>query len=154
MDSILDKIRTTEDMVLRSGQDYDVAQYVFGEDFKKLLAAGNLDELNSKFGGTVGVNKAYMSTSFNQHGGFTKQFEVHIYAPKGTHCMNLNEISAFGHGKGTSWDGYSYHKTWEATGETEIFLHRGYKWKFIKAEAGTGKGGRNRIYVQLLDRAV
>lgn len=154
MDSILDKIRTTEDMVLRSGQDYDVAQYVFGEDFKKLLAAGNLDELNAKFGGTVGVNKAYMSTSFNQHGGFTKQFEVHIFAPKGTHCMNLNEISAFGHGKGTSWDGYSYHKTWESTGETEIFLHRGYKWKFIKAEAGTGKGGRTRIYVQLLDRAV
>ena len=152
MDAILDKIKTTKDLVLRSGQDYDVAGYVFGEDFMKILQSGNLDELNRKYGGTVGLNKAYMSTSFNEKGGFTKEFEVHIFAPKGTHLMNLNELSGFGHNKGSSWDGDSFYPYWSPTGETEIFLHRGYKWKFIKAEAGAGKGGTNRIYVQLLDR--
>ena len=152
IDAILDKIAIKEDLVLRSGQCYDVAEYVFGKDFKDILRNGDLDELNSKFAGTIGLNKAYMSTSFNEKGGFTKDFEVHIYAPKGTHCMNLNEISAFGQNKGAAWDGESYVSAWSQSGETEIFLHRGYKWKFVKAERGTGKGGTNRIYVQLLDR--
>ena len=152
IDAILDKIAIKEDLVLRSGQCYDVAEYVFGKDFKDILRNGDLDELNSKFAGTIGLNKAYMSTSFNEKGGFTKDFEVHIYAPKGTHCMNLNEISAFGQDKGAAWDGESYVSAWSQSGETEIFLHRGYKWKFVKAERGTGKGGTNRIYVQLLDR--
>lgn len=152
LDAILDKVATKEDLVLRSGQCWDVAEYVFGKDFKDILRKGDLHELNNKYAGTVGLNKAYMSTSFNEKGGFTKDFEVHIYAPKGTHCMNLNEISYFGQNKGAAWDGESYVSLWSQFGETEIFLHRGYKWKFVKAEKGTGKGGTNRIYVQLLDR--
>lgn len=152
MDAILDKISTKEDMVLRSGQNYCVAGFVFGSDFEALLSAGRLSELNAKYAGTIGHNKAFMSTSFNQEGGFSKEFEVHIFAPKGTHCMNLNELSYFGHNLGTAWDGVSYHSSWDKHGETEIFLHRGYKWKFIRAEAGTGFCGRNRIYVQLLDQ--
>lgn len=95
-----------------------------------------------------------MSTSFNKEGGFTKQFEVHIYAPKGTHCMNLNELSGFGQGRGTSWDGEEFYPTWYDTGETEIFLHRGYRWRFVRAEKGTGKGGTDRIYIQLLNRVL
>ena len=154
MDAILDKIKTEEDLVLRSGQNFDVAGYVFGENFKAVLESGDLDKLNKEFRGTIGVNKAYMSTSFNKEGGFTKQFEVHIFAPKGTHCMNLNELSAYGQGRGVSWDGEEFYPTWKSTGETEIFLHRGYTWKFIRAEHGTGKDGTNRIYVQLLSRAV
>ena len=151
LDSILNNITTEEDLVLRSGQNYDVAEYVFGSDFRKLLEAGEIDELN-KLSGTIGVNKAYMSTSFNKNGGFSKEFEVHIFAPKGTHCINLNEVSTFGNGKGITWDGESYAPKWHDGGETEIFLHRGYKWRFVKAEAGAGMGGRTRIYVQLLDR--
>lgn len=154
MDAILDKIKTEKDLVLRSGQDYCVAEYVFGKDFRDLLEAGDLTKLNNDFAGTIGVNKAYMSTSFNKEGGFTKQFEVHIYAPKGTHCMNLNELSGFGQGRGTSWDGEEFYPTWYDTGETEIFLHRGYMWKFVRAEKGTGKGGRDRIYIQLLNRVI
>ena len=154
MDAILDKIKTEKDLVLRSGQDYCVAEYVFGKDFRDLLEAGDLTKLNNDFAGTVGVNKAYMSTSFNKEGGFIKQFEVHIYAPKGTHCMNLNELSGFGQGRGTSWDGEEFYPTWYDTGETEIFLHRGYMWKFVRAEKGTGKGGRDRIYIQLLNRVI
>lgn len=152
MDAILDKIKTEKDLVLRSGQDYCVAEYVFGKDFRDLLEAGDLTKLNNDFAGTIGVNKAYMSTSFNKEGGFTKQFEVHIYAPKGTHCMNLNELSFFGQGRGTSWDGEEFYPTWRATGETEIFLHRGYRWRFVRAEKGAGKDGTDRIYVQLLNR--
>lgn len=154
MDAILDKIKTEKDLVLRSGQDYCVAEYVFGKDFRDLLEAGDLTKLNNDFAGTIGVNKAYMSTSFNKEGGFTKQFEVHIYAPKGTHCMNLNELSDLGQGRGTSWDGEEFYPTWYDTGETEILLHRGYRWKFVRAEKGIGKGGRDRIYIQLLNRAI
>lgn len=152
MDAILDKIQINEDMVLRSGQDYDVAKYVFGEDFMKLLQSKELNELNTKYAGTIGLNKAYMSTSFNQHGGFSKDFEFHIFAPKGTHCINLNEISTFGSGKGASWDGESYNPVWSDRGETEIFLHRNYMYKFVRAEAGTGLGGRTRVYIQLIGR--
>ena len=154
MDAILDKIKTDKDLVLRSGQDYCVAEYVFGKDFRTLLESGDLTKLNNDFAGTIGVNKAYMSTSFNKEGGFTKQFEVHIYAPKGTHCMNLNELSGFGQGRGTSWDGEEFYPTWYDTGETEIFLHRGYRWRFVRAEKGTGKGGTDRIYIQLLNRVL
>ena len=152
MDAILDKIKTEKDLVLRSGQDYCVAEYVFGKDFRDLLEAGDLTKLNNDFAGTIGVNKAYMSTSFNKEGGLIKQFEVHIYAPKGTHCMNLNELSGFGQGRGTTWDGEEFYPTWYDTGETEIFLHRGYRWRFVRAEKGTGRGGTDRIYIQLLNR--
>lgn len=152
LDAILDKIQTNQDMVLRSGQNYDVAMYVFGVEFMKLLQAGQLDELNNRFAGTIGVNKAYMSTSFNRLGGFTKQFEFHIFAPKGTHCMNLNELSVFGNGLGIKWDGESYDPIWSSGGETEIFLHRNIMYKFIRAEAGTGKRGTTRVYIQLVGR--
>lgn len=93
-----------------------------------------------------------MSTSFNERGGFSKQFEIHIFAPRGTHCINLNEVSGFGGGRGTSWDGEGFNPTWNGRGETEIFLHRGYRYRFVRAEKGTGRGGRDRIYIQLLDR--
>lgn len=152
LDAILDKIQTNQDMVLRSGQCFDVAKYVFGVEFMKLLQAGQIDELNARFAGTIGLNRAYMSTSFNEHGGFSKQFEFHIFAPKGTHCINLNEISSFGNNLGTKWDGESYNPVWQKGGETEIFLHRNIMYKFIRAEAGTGYGGTTRVYVQLVGR--
>ena len=152
LDAILDKIKTERDLVLRSGQDFCVSEYVFGKDFRKLLEAGDIDKLNKDFAGIIGTNKAYMSTSFNEHGGFTKEFEVHIFAPKGTHCMNLNELSGFGQGRGTLWDGEEFYPTWYDKGETEIFLHRGYRWRFLRAEKGVGLGGRDRIYIQLLNR--
>lgn len=152
LDAILDKIQISHDMVLRSGQNYDVAGYVFGNEFMQLLKDNNVAELNTRFGGTIGVNKAYMSTSFNQNGGFTKQFEFHIFAPKGTNCMNLNEISYFGQNQGTKWDGESYNPKWHDRGETEIFLHRNLMYKFIRAELGTGRSGTTRVYVQLVGR--
>lgn len=158
IDSILNNIKTTEDVVLRSGQNYDVAGYVFGSDFEDLLSQlrydpSKLDELN-KLGGRIGVNKAYMSTSFNKEGGFTKQFEFHVFAPKGTRCMNVNEISNFGHRRRVDeWDGFDFYKDWSPYGETEILLARNTKFKFIRAELGTGKGGTNRVYIQLLGEA-
>lgn len=152
MDAILDKIHIKEDLVVRSGQDYCMAEYIWNADFRSLLEAEDLDGLNDTYAGLIGVNKAYMSTSFNKEGGFTKEFELHLFLPKGTSCMNVNEISSFGHGQGTKWDGYSFYPDWYPTGETEIFLHRGYQYKFIRAEKGTGKGGKNRLYVQVLDR--
>ena len=151
MDTILDQTAISEDVVLRSGQDYDVAGFVFGDEFRELLAKGNLDELNSRFRGTIGLNKAYMSTSFSKFGGFAKEFEFHIYAPKGTKMINASGFSCCDRlDRGVDWDGREFFSIWKDGGETEIILHRGLKYKFVKAEAGVGKGGTARIYIQIV----
>ncbi len=152
LDSVFDQIVTTEDIVCRSGQNYSVAEFIFGGEFKTLLESGNIDELNRMFAGSKGVNKSFMSTSFNERGGFTKQFEFHVYAPKGSSLMNVNELSPYGRHKGVSWDGISSGGSWMPNGETEILLARGCVFKFIKAEAGAGKGGTTRVYIQIVGR--
>lgn len=150
---VLDGITTTESLVLRSGQRYEMLEYIWDKDFKNMLERRDIDGLNSMFGGRVGTNKSFMSTSFNENGGLDRDFEFHIFAPKGTHCMNLNEISEFGNMVSIhDWDGYEFSRRYDRSGETEILLHSGYRFKFIKAEKGAGKRGRDRIYVQLLNR--
>jgi len=153
MDKIMSQIKYPHDIVLRSGQDYEMAEHIFSKDFKNLLQAGDVDALNKRFAGTVGKNTACMSTSFNEQGGFTKQFEFHFFCPKGTPMMNVYPLSPFGGGQRTSWDGVSYGKTWRADGETEILLGRNLLYKFIRAEAGAGKGRTTRIYIQIIGEA-
>lgn len=151
MDAVLDNIHISEDIVVRSGQSYSMAEILFGSDFKRMLYDEDFEGLN-KMKGKIGHNKSYMSTSFNQNGGRAKDFEFHIFAPKGTSCINLNEVSFYGGDLGTKWDGESFDPQWVQGGESEIFIHRGYKMMFLRAEVGTGKRGIPRIYVALLNR--
>lgn len=153
MSAVLDGIKTTEDLVLRSGQNTDVLGYIWGDDFKKAFETGDIDMLNAKYGNSIGVNKAFMSTSFSEKGGMEGSYELHIFAPKGTHCINLKEISYFGNQISvTNWDGQSYSKDFDQFEECEFLLAEGYRYKFLKAVAREGKGGGIRLYVQLLNR--
>lgn len=150
IDVVMNQIKYPHDIVLRSGQNFCMAEYIFSKEFRNLLENDMIDELNAKFAGTIGKNVAYMSTSFNKNGGFSKQFEFHLFCPQGTSMMNVYVLSRYGGHEGVNWDGFSYPKNWSSNGETEIFLGRGLLYKFVKAELGTGMGGTNRVYVQIV----
>lgn len=154
LDSLLDKIKLSEDMVLRSGQDFCVPRIIFGDDFANLLESEDLDTLNNKFSGHKGFNGGYMSTSYNERGGFRdKDIEFHIFAPKGTHGMIANQISSCAEDRGVDWDAISFRSDWRERGESEFLLHGGYIYKFIRAERDTRMSKTGiRLYIQILGR--
>ncbi|ROT19600.1 hypothetical protein EEL53_10170 [Muribaculaceae bacterium Isolate-114 (HZI)] len=154
LDSLLDKIKLSEDMVLRSGQDLCVPRIIFGDDFANILESEDLDSLNKKFSGHKGFNGGYMSTSYNELGGFgDKDIEFHIFAPKGTHGMIANQISSCAENRGVDWDAVSFRSDWRERGESEFLLHGGYIYKFIKAEKDTRMSDTGiRLYIQILGR--
>ena len=154
LDSLLDKIKLSEDMVLRSGQDFCVPRIIFGDDFANLLESEDLDSLNKKFSGHKGFNGGYMSTSYNERGGFRdKDIEFHIFAPKGTHGMIANQISSCAENRGIDWDEVSFRSDWRERGESEFLLHGGYIYKFIRAEKDTKMSDTGiRLYIQILGR--
>ena len=154
LDSLLDKIKLSEDMVLRSGQDFCVPRIIFGDDFANILESEDLDSLNKKFSGHKGFNGGYMSTSYNELGGFgDKDIEFHIFAPKGTHGMIANQISSCAENRGVDWDAVSFRSDWRERGESEFLLHGGYIYKFIKAEKDTRMSDTGiRLYIQILGR--
>lgn len=153
LDSLLDKITLKEDLVLRSGQDFSVPGFIFGSDFESVLRTENILELNNKFAGIKGVNNGYMSTSYNERGGFgNKDIEFHIFAPKGTNGMVANQISRCGERRGVDWDAISHNDKW-SLGESEFILHGGLIYQFIKAELGTRMSDTGiRLYVQILGK--
>lgn len=154
LDSLLDKIKLSEDMVLRSGQDFCVPRIIFGDDFANILESEDLDSLNKKFSGHKGFNGGYMSTSYNELGGFgDKDIEFHIFAPKGTHGMIANQISSCAENRGVDWDAVSFRSDWRERGESEFLLHGGYIYKFIKAEKDTRMSDTGiRLYIQILGK--
>ncbi len=141
-------------MVLRSGQDFCVPRIIFGDDFANILESEDLDSLNKKFSGHKGFNGGYMSTSYNELGGFgDKDIEFHIFAPKGTHGMIANQISSCAENRGVDWDAVSFRSDWRERGESEFLLHGGYIYKFIKAEKDTRMSDTGiRLYIQILGR--
>lgn len=64
--------------------------------------------------------------------------------------MNVYVLSPYGGREGVNWNGASYPRDWSPTGETEILLERNLLYKFIRAEAGIGKGGNARLYIQIV----
>ena len=153
LDSLLDKITLKEDLVLRSGQDFCVPGFIFGNDFETILRSEDISELNRRFAGAKGVNNAYMSTSYNEKGGFrSKDIEFHIFAPKGTNGMVANQISQLAEDRGVNWDAISHNDKWEI-GESEFLLHGGLIYQFIKAELGTTMCETGiRLYIQILGK--
>lgn len=152
LDSLLDKITLKEDLVLRSGQDFCVPGFIFGSDFESVLRTGDILGLNKKFAGIKGVNSTYMSTSYNESGGFSKDIEFHIFTPKGTNGMVANQVSRCGERRGVEWDAVSHNANW-SIGESEFILHGGLIYQFIKAELGTKMSYTGiRLYIQILGR--
>lgn len=152
IDTILDKCFLSEDVVLRRGTDFNEMGAIFGEDFNKLLRSGDFEGLN-QFNGIKGVNEAFISTAFNAEGGFHyKDVNLQIFAPKGTQAIYAKPISVFGDNLGKRFDGTNQSKRFYSSSENEVIIHRGYEYKFIKAETGGIKGAKVTIYIELLTR--
>ena len=156
MDEILDGCTIKRDMVLRRGADMTELGSIFGDDFLKLLNDKDVDGLNA-LAGRHGVNEGFISTSFDMQGGFWKGVDLRIYAPKGTQALYAKPISGYGDGYHGNWDAKSANTRFERGRENEVIVHRGYEYRFIKAELPTGVSKKNHssivIYVELLDRS-
>lgn len=149
MDEILDGCQFTEDTVLRRGCSFSEMRNIFGDDFGKLMDEMNLDGLNA-MAGHRGINEGFISTSFDTEGGFWKSVDLRIFAPKGTKGFYAKPVSGFGDGHGADWDGISASKHFTRGRENEVIIHRGYEYRFIKAETSTKS--KITLYVELLTR--
>lgn len=93
----------------------------------------------SKLIGKIGTDDSFMSCGNCRNTNFgSKPVCLNIYCPKGTRMTYAEPYSAFGHkhnngavAPGTAWDGVSKPVS---TGENEIILQRGTKFRIIKAE--------------------
>ena len=151
IDSILDNIATSKDLVLRRGCNMSEMQSIFGNEFYKLMQNGDIDGLNA-LKGCRGVNEGFISTSFDMQGGFWKEVDLRIYAPKGTHALYAKPISGYGDGLGSGWDGKNAKKDFLRGRENEVIVHRGYEYRFIKAETGGKNRSKITIFIELLSR--
>lgn len=151
MDSILDGCKLSKDTVLRRGCGMEEMGSIFGDDFLRMVRAGDIEGLNA-VAGCRGINEGFISTSFDMSGGFWKSVDLRIYAPKGTQALYAKPISGFGDRYGAGWDGASATRTFAKGRENEVIVHRGYEYRFIKAEAGGKNGSSITIYVELLSR--
>ncbi|ROS92448.1 hypothetical protein EEL36_07770 [Muribaculaceae bacterium Isolate-043 (Harlan)] len=151
MDSILDGCALSKDTVLRRGCDMAEMGSIFGDEFLRMVRACDIDGLNA-VAGCRGINEGFISTSFDMSGGFWKSVDLRIYAPKGTQALYAKPISGYGDRHGAGWDGSTASRIFDKGRENEVIVHRGYEYRFIKAEAGGKKGSSITIYVELLSR--
>lgn len=151
MDEILDQCFLAEDTVLRRGCSFSEMRSIFGDDFGKLMDDMNISELN-KLAGHRGINEGFISTSWDMEGGFWKSVDLRIFAPKGTQAFYAKPVSGFGDGHGAGWDGKSASTNFCQGRENETIVHRGYEYRFVKAEKGGHNGSRITIYIELLTR--
>ena len=77
---------------------------IFGDDFLRMVRAGDIDGLNA-VAGCRGINEGFISTSFDMSGGFWKSVDLRIYAPKGTQALYAQTISRCGVWPGGGWGG-------------------------------------------------
>ena len=124
---------------------------IFGDDFLRMVRAGDIDGLNA-VAGCRGINEGFISTSFDMNGGFWKSVDLRIYAPKGTQALYAKPVSGYGDRHGAGWDGRTASQIFDKGRENEVIVHRGYEYRFIKAEAGGKKSSSITIYVELLSR--
>lgn len=114
----INKLKTTEPMVLRRGSDLgDLAGFLSG-DFsknKRSLEDKSVEELNSMFSGSVGVYASFLSTTPSYNSGFYDDVEYVIYAPAGT--------------KGAIVDSISEHKS-----ENEFLVQAGTRVRVLSVE--------------------
>lgn len=98
--SALEKARTTRDMIVRRGDDYNMLEEL-GVDFSK----ANLENIK----GSPLTAKAFFSASPDPHGGFDKSIEYIVKVPKGSQAMYVDSIST-------------------CEGEKELLINRGGRY--------------------------
>ena len=123
----LRRAETKQPVVLRRGiHESDLAYMLgFNGDFSKVKA--NWDTINE--GGYAAEDKGFLSTSPVKTGGFTsKDVELRIYCPAGTHAAYVDSISTY-------------------QGEQETLLQSGSMYKVVKLEEA---GSKTVAYLELL----
>lgn len=122
----LRRVTTNQPVVLRRGiWESDLAHMLgFKGDFSQVEA--HMDEINK--GGYAAQDKGFLSTSPYSSGGFTKDVELRIYCPTGTHAAYVDSISS--------------HR-----GEKETLLQSGSIYKVHKIEK---QGYKTIAYIELL----
>ncbi len=133
----MNKVKTTERLVLRRGTDTgDLAGLFMKGDFSannRQLWGMTAEQLNQKFAGQVGEYKGLTSTSSVYGRGFGGNVEIIFDAPAGTHGMSVLTKSQYGDNEG------------------EFLLNIGTKVKCLKIERSDGhKGSKIRVFVEII----
>lgn len=122
----LRRAQTTKPVVLRRGiYESDLAHMLgFNGDFSEVKA--NWDIINS--GDFAAEDKGFLSTSPYKKGGFSKDVELRIYCPSGSHAAYVDDISSH-------------------QGEKETLLQSGSMYRVLKLAK---EGSKTVAYVELL----
>lgn len=133
----MNKVKTTERLVLRRGTDTgDLAGLFMKGDFSdnnRKLWGMTAEQLNQAFAGKVGEYKGLTSTSSVYGKGFGGNVEIIFDAPPGTHGMSVLTKSKYGDSEG------------------EFLLNIGTKVKCFKIERSDGhKGSKIRVFVEII----
>lgn len=142
VESIIDKSSYDFDMWLQRG-DGMVALKKFGLSNWESAT----DEEIMSLLGAEGVEGAFWSAGVAKGKGFSGDIIFNIYAPKGTKAMYCEPFSAFGRGRGKSWDGIASQGSFGY--ESEILIQRGTKFKITKIEKN---GGQWYIDVDIIEQ--
>lgn len=122
----LRRAETTKPVVLRRGIYKSDLAHMLGFNGKESEIDSNWDLVNT--GDFAAEDKGFLSTSPYQKGGFSKDVELRIYCPTGTHAAYVDSIST--------------HK-----GEKETLLQSGSMYRVLKLKKD---GGHIVAYLELL----
>lgn len=143
--SALEKSSLPEDMWLRRGvSDTHVGRLFGGSDLATIQDAINNEMI-------VKCNN-FMSCSSSSEGGFRSQFELKIFAPKGTKGAYIEPISKLGRGSGIKWDGVSKQSSFGS--EIEVLLQRGMMLKPVAVNPKGGINGSTQIVVEIVGQDI
>ena len=136
----LERSSLEKDLVLRRGTDLgDLAGLLPGDfsDNLDMISGLSVEELNSRFAGTIGEYAGFTSTSSLWDRGFSGDVEIVFNAPAGTPASSIMKISQFG------------------TGEGETLLNAGTRVRIDRIEESDGHFGSNiRIFMDILPKKI
>lgn len=136
MTDIIDKSTYDFDMWFQRGCNYQGMDKFFQID-RSLLQGGTQQELENALLGKTVTEYGFMSMGSSKGRGFSgKPIMMNIYAPKGTKMMYVEPFSAFGTGKGKSWDGKAKQSSFGT--ELETILQQNTQLRITKVEKRGG----------------
>lgn len=142
---VISKSEVKHDVWLNRGIETDDGLAGFLQIDRKLLSTASEKELQDMLIGKVVTDEAFISASSVKGEGFSADYVLNIYAPKGTHMIYAEPFSAYGFGDGIDWDGESGQR--DFGDEFETIIQRCTQFKVTKVEK---LGGRIFIDVDIV----
>ena len=143
MTRIIDKSVSKQDQWFQRGCGFGGMDKFF-QCSEELLRNGTEEELKRELLGKPVTEWGFMSMGSSKGKGFIRPIIMNIYTPEGTKMMYVEPFSAFGNGKGLSWDGKSKQSSFGT--ELETILQQGTELRVTKIER---KGRNGTIYFDL-----